>query len=48
MPSSTMRRRKPPGKDRQAVRAMVVTVVTVIIRTAGQVLQAWIKRGGRL
>jgi hypothetical protein len=48
MPLSTGRRRKPPEKDRQADRAMVVTIVTVIIRTVGQVLQVWIKRGGRL
>lgn len=45
---STARRRKPPEKDRQADRAMVVTIVTAIVRAAGQVLQAWIKRGGRL
>lgn len=48
MPLSTARRREPPEKNRQADRAMVVTIVTAIIRTAGQVLQVWIKRGGRL
>lgn len=48
MPRSAKRRHKPPGKDRQADRAMIVTIVTAVIRAAAQVLQDWIKRGGRL
>ena len=48
MSLSTVSRRKRPGKDRQADRALIVTVVTVIIRAAGQVLQVWIKGGGHL
>jgi hypothetical protein len=44
----TTRRRKPSRKGRQALLGMAVTIVTVIIQTAGQVLQDWIKRGGRL
>jgi hypothetical protein len=47
MPLSARRRRKPPDKDRQADRAMIVTIVTVVIRAVTQVLQDWIQRGGR-
>jgi hypothetical protein len=46
VPLSTASRRKQPGKDQQADRTLIVTIVTVIVRVAGQVLQVWIKRGG--
>jgi len=45
VPPSAASRHK-PGKDRQADRTLIVTIVTVVIRAAGQVLQVWIKRGG--
>jgi hypothetical protein len=33
---------------RQADRRVIVTIVVVIIRTAGAVMREWIKRGGHL
>jgi hypothetical protein len=39
-------RRRTDG--RQADRRVIVAIVVVIIRTAGQVVKAWIERGGHL
>jgi hypothetical protein len=38
----------PPRGNRQADRALIATVVTVTIKTIGQILQVWIKGGGRV
>lgn len=41
-------RHAPPAKTRQADRTLIIAILKVIIRTAGQVLQVWIERGGHL
>jgi hypothetical protein len=48
MPPISKRRRKPLRTARQADRKLIVALVTVLIRVAGQVVQTWIDRGGRL
>jgi hypothetical protein len=38
----------PPDGDHEGVRVMVTAIVTVLIRTVGQVLEEVIRRGGHL
>lgn len=47
MPRSSGRRREPPGESKSADRAFILTVLTVAINAAGQVVQAWVKGVGR-
>jgi hypothetical protein len=48
MRRTEQRRLTPSGKDRRTDRAMIVTVVTEVIRTTGQVIVWWIRKGGRI